>query len=152
MRTRHASFADIGRVLGKHRSTIIREVRRNTNACGIYYEVHAHSSMLRRRKAANAPSLVIDNDLQLEANIEQLLKRSLSPEQIAGYMRQAGHLRPLCHKTIYGCVHRRWQSRKAYLRFKGRPRVPYGAGKNFWQARAAYQHPTSHRQKKIPCG
>ena len=47
-------------------------------------------------------------------------------------MRRSGHLRPLCHQTIYNWAHRRWQSRKAYLRFKGRPRVPYGAGKTFW--------------------
>jgi IS30 family transposase len=120
-------------VLGKHRSTICREIARNTNAVGIYYEVHAHSSMLKRRKAAKAPHLIIDNDLQLQMELERLFKNSLSPEQIVGYMRRAGHMRVLCHQTIYDWVHRRWQSRKAYLRFKGRPRVPYGVGKTFWQ-------------------
>lgn len=75
---------------------------------------------------------MIDNDLQLEATIEKLLQRSLSPEQVAGYLRRNGYSRPLCHQTIYDWIHRRWQSRKAYLRFKGRPRVPYGAGKDFW--------------------
>ena len=74
-----ASCAEIARVLGKHRSTIIREVKRNTNAAGIYYEVHAHSHMLKRRKSAKEASRVIENDLQLEANIEKLLKNSLSP-------------------------------------------------------------------------
>ena len=103
------------------------------NAGGIYYEIHADAAMRRRRKAAKAPSLIIDNDLQLEANIEQLLQNSLSPEQITGYM-ERGHLRRLSHQTIYDWVHRRWQSRKEYLRFKGRPRVPYGAGRGFWQA------------------
>jgi IS30 family transposase len=89
--------------------------------------------MLRRRKAAKAPYLIIDNDLQMEAYVEKLLQSHLSPEQIAGYMRRSGYARPVCHKTIYSWVHRRWQSRKAYLRFKGRPRVTYGARRGSWQ-------------------
>ncbi len=99
----------------------------------MYLERHAHAAMLRRRRAAKEKYRVIDADLQLAMNIESLLKNSLSPEQIAGYMKRASHLRPVCHQTIYNWIHRRWQSHKAYLRFKGRPRVPYGAGKRFWQ-------------------
>jgi IS30 family transposase len=119
--------------LGKHRSTIVRELRRNTNAAGIYYEVHAETAMLKRRKAAKARFRIIDNDPQLEMIIERLLQRSLSPEQVARYIRRMSHLPSVCHKTIYDWVHRRWQSRKAYLRFKGKPRVKYGARKDFWQ-------------------
>lgn len=129
---RKNSGAEIARVLGKHRATIAREIKRNTNAAGIYYEVHAHNSMLRRRKAAKTVSLIIDNDLQLQIELERLFQRSLSPEQIVGYMRRGGCSRVLSHQTIYDWVHRKWQSRKAYLRFKGKPRVPYGAGKTFW--------------------
>ena len=69
----------------------------------------------------------------LETYVENLLKKTLSPEQIAGYMRRSGHTQALCHKTIYAWVHRRWSSRKAYLRFKGRPRVQYGQHKRLWQ-------------------
>lgn len=127
------SDAAIARILGKHRSTVSREIKRNTNEGGIYYEKHAQTRMLRRRKAAKAPQIIIDNDLQMEMDVEKLLKAHLSPEQIAGYMRRSGYSRKICHKTIYAWVHRKWQSRKAYLRFNGRPRVPYGGRKTSWQ-------------------
>jgi IS30 family transposase len=133
MRSYKASTASISRLLGKSRVTIWREIKRNTNEAGFYYEKHAQVRMLKRRRAMKERFRIIDNDLQLEAHIERMLKLHLSPEQIAGYMVRSGYLRPVCHKTIYRWVHRRWQSRKLYLRFKGRPRVPYGAAKFQWQ-------------------
>jgi len=123
--------AEIARALGKHRSSVTREIKRNLNAGDWYFERHAQAAMLARRQVAKEPDRIIDNDLQLEAKIEQLLKSSLSPEQVVGYMKRTGTLQVLSHQTIYDWVHRRWQSRKAYLRFKGRRRVPYGAGKDF---------------------
>ena len=48
-------------------------------------------------------------------------------------MQRAGHIRRLCHQTIYDWVHRHWQSRKEWLRFKGKTRVPYGMRRDAWQ-------------------
>lgn len=127
------SLSEIAGALGESPSTISRELKRNTNAGNIYYEHHAQTRMLRRRRAAKASLRVIDNDLTLQAYVENLLKHGLSPEQIAGYMRRSGHDRPLTHKTIYNWIHRQWQSRKAFLRFRGRPRIPYGQQKRLWQ-------------------
>jgi IS30 family transposase len=89
--------------------------------------------MLRRRKAAKQAYLIIDNDIQLQMELERLFEQTHSPEQIVGYMRRAGHIRKVCHQTIYNWVHRKWQSRKEWLRFKGKPRTPYGEGKKVWQ-------------------
>jgi transposase, IS30 family len=120
-------------VLGKHRATITREIKRNTNAGGIYYETHAQAFMRKRRLLAKAQYRRIDRDYMLSAYIEDLLKKSFSPEQIAGYMRRMDHPQRLCHKSIYTWIHREWRTRRAYLRFKGRPRVPYGQHKRLWQ-------------------
>jgi IS30 family transposase len=98
-----------------------------------YLEKHAHNRMLRRRVAAKERFRKIDRDPMLQAYVEGLLKRTFSPEQIAGIMHRLNHPQSLCHKTIYTWAHRHWQSRKAYLRFKGRPRVPYGDHRRLWQ-------------------
>jgi IS30 family transposase len=128
------SHQEIARVLGKSRTSVWREIRRNTDAgCLFYYERHADAKMRRRRKAAKAKALIIENDLGMQDYIEDFLKKHFSPEQIVGWMRRSGYSRKVCQRTIYRWVHRDWQARKRLLRFKGRPRVPYGDRKNFWQ-------------------
>lgn len=125
-------MAAIARVVGKHRTSLWRELRRNANAGGQYYEVHAEAIRQRRRTKAREKFLRVENDEVLERYVERLLKYGLSPEQIAGYMRRSHHRTPISCRTIYRWVHRRWQSRKALLRFAGKPRTPYGTGKHPW--------------------
>jgi len=124
---------EIANILGKHRSTVFREVRRNTNAGGIYDARHAQSFLRRRRLEAREKFRIIDNDLQLQIELERLFENSLSPEQIVGYIKRGGHMRNVSRQAIYEWVHRQWQTRKMYLRHKGRPRVRYGERKNAWQ-------------------
>lgn len=126
------TLALIAKVLGKHRSTISREIRRNVDLGGMYLEQHADARARRRRKAAKAKYRIIENDLQLEAYVERLMKFGLSPEQIAGQMRRSHHLQVLSYRTLYRWVRRAWQSRKKYLRYQGKPRVPYGRRKDSW--------------------
>jgi len=80
---------EIAKFLGKHRSSVWREVKRNTNAGGVYYEVHAEGLLRRRRLQAREKFRVVENDMILEEFVAKLLKFGLSPEQIAGYMQRS---------------------------------------------------------------
>jgi transposase, IS30 family len=135
MLAQHCTHAEIARVLGKSRSTVSREIKRNGNARSVYLEKQAHAAMLRRRKTSKAKALVIENDLAMSQYIEELLRAHFSPEQIVGWMRRSEYskARTVCQRTIYRWVHREWQARKNLLRFKGKPRVSYGARKTMWQ-------------------
>ena len=133
MRTRKCSAAVIARTLGKHRSTICRELKRNTDPGTYYYERHAQAKVRRRRKAAKATSLIVENDLGMQDYLEDAFMKHFSSERIVGWMRRSGYSRRVCQRTIYNWIHRDWQSRKKFLRFKGKPRVPYGARKEYLQ-------------------
>jgi IS30 family transposase len=126
------TLPEIAAVLNKHRSSVWREVRRNKNEGGIYLPSHASAKLDRRRLAARVPKRIIENDLQLEMYVEKLLRYGLSPDQVSGYMRRSRHGRPVSCATVYRWVHRGWQSRKALLRYRGKPRVPYGTRKDSW--------------------
>jgi IS30 family transposase len=135
MHTRKSSCIEIARVVGKSRTSVWRELKRNTNEGEFYYERHANSRMLRRRAVAKESARIIDNDLAFEARIENMTRdQHLSPEQVAGHLARVGDLKRVCHKTIYRWAHRKWPARKTFLRFKGRTRRPYGTYKRAWQA------------------
>jgi IS30 family transposase len=144
----------IARLLGKHRSTVSRELRRNANAGGICFELHADAATRKRRLRAKEDARIIENNPDREALIERMLGFGLSPEQIAGFLRRSGHPLALSYRTVYRWVHRAWQSRKQYLRHRGRPRIPYGQKRSSWdpdkrrwrpQARKRFNLHVAHR-------
>jgi IS30 family transposase len=84
------SAEGIAKILGKHRSSIFRELRRNKNAGDQYYELHAQALLKRRRLHAKAARRRIENDLQFEAYIEKLPRFGLSPDSDCDHQNQAG--------------------------------------------------------------
>jgi len=63
------THAEIAKQLGKHRSAVTREIRRNTNAGGIYFEVHADNMKKRRRVAAKSPARILYCLVELSLHI-----------------------------------------------------------------------------------
>ena len=92
------SQAQIAEHLGRSPSTISREVRRNrTRRDGRYRAQRAHQYATARRRAARRRSWFSDDQWQ---EIELLLRRKWSPEQISGNLRASGRW-CISHEAIY---------------------------------------------------
>lgn len=144
----------IARALGRHRSTIWREVRRNAHPTDGRYKVEKaiERASGRRRRARSHPRF---RPWQLD-RVWQLLRRHWSPEQISGYLRSSGMLR-ISHETIYrhiwrdlrrgGELHRYLRCalkrrRKRYGTYERRGRL---AGKRMIEER-----PPAVQQRRLP--
>ncbi len=99
--------AAIARVLGRHRSTVGREVRRNhTPRDGTYrpqladWYARGRRSRSRRNRRFSAAAW---------ARIQALLREDWSPEQVAGWLRRHREL-AISHETIYRYV---WADQRA---------------------------------------
>jgi IS30 family transposase len=128
LRQRGLRPAAIARVLGRHRSSITREIQRNaTRHDGMYRPQLAHWYANGRRSRSRRNTQFSGTDW---ARVEALVRQDWSPEQIAGRLRRDGVLR-ISHETIY---RRLWADKRAggqlYLHLRGarkQKRKRYGA-------------------------
>jgi IS30 family transposase len=114
------SVATIAGALGRHRSTVWREVRRNaTHHDGTYRPQLAHWYATSRRSRSRRNQRFTAADFEL---VRSCLERQWSPEQIAGRLRREGRLR-ISHETIYRHV---WADKRAggslYTQLRGAPK------------------------------
>jgi len=132
MRRLGKSRADIARCLGRHRSTVSRELRRNAGfECGYVPAVAQALAGARRRAHLRCPKT---GDRRLMAYVAGRLERRWSPEQIAGRLREVGvsalEGATISHATIYRWIwadSERSKRFRPYLRVASKPRrKPYG--------------------------
>lgn len=117
------TYTEIGNELGFHRTTISREIKRNSNEEGIYKVPFANKKAKTKRKLSKIDKRIIDNDLKLKKKLYKYLKKDWSPEQIAGTLNLSSHM------TIYRHVDR-FPKMKKYLRRQGKQRRKYGTKAN----------------------
>ena len=128
LRRQGLNQSEIARALGRHRSTVCRELRRNsTRADGRYRAFTAQERTNGRRSRSRRNSRFRAEDLAL---VDGLLRRQWSPEQVAGYLRLTGRLL-ISHEAIYRHV---WRDKREggllYTHLRGarkRRRKRYGA-------------------------
>lgn len=107
MRGRDAglSNAEIAKRLGRDRTTIYREIRRNCNADGDYHALLAHA---RASQNAKRPKEFKLNDTRLCAAIERWMDDGWSPKLIAQMLardHRDERLVRVSHETIYKCLY-----------------------------------------------
>ena len=135
LHTQRINRAQIGRYLGRHRSTIGRELRRNAAPYdGWYRAARAQERAVARRKRSRRNQQFGAEELTA---VEGLLREQWSPEQVSGYLRRVAGL-AISHETIYrhiwrdlrrgGTLHEnlrgaRKHCRKRYGRYDSRGRL-----------------------------
>ena len=97
------SVAAISRLMGRHRSTIARELARNSSwRDGVYRPYHAQDETNRRRSRSRRNSRFDDTHWHL---IVGLLRERLSPDQISGRLRLERRLE-ISRESIYRFIRR----------------------------------------------
>jgi IS30 family transposase len=92
------SLAEIARELGRHRSTLWRELRRNaTPHDGRYRVTRAQERAVARRRRSRRNSQFGGAEWE---RVETLLREEWSPEQVSGYLARKKEL-SISHETIY---------------------------------------------------
>lgn len=99
--------SEIARMLGRHRSSISREIKRNGSSYDGGYRPHRASEHARARKWRSRRNRHFsDKEFRI---VERLLAKKWSPEQISGWLHRTGGL-SISHETIYRYI---WEDKAA---------------------------------------
>lgn len=133
------SIRGIARYMGRHPSTIIREIKRNKSKYW-YHPIHAHETYINPRKNSKIRTIDISNDLR--EHIEEALKEGNAPDVISGRLRITHKSRSdmqVSHETIYSWIYE--QAKKGDNLYKYLPRGVRKRQKRFTKRRSRVQIP-----------
>ena len=128
LRRQGLNQSEIARSLGRHRSTVCREVSRNSTRADGRYRAFTAQERTNGRRSRSRRNLRFS--VQDFAQVDELLCRQWSPEQVAGHLGRQGQL-SISHETIYRHV---WRDKREggllYTHLRGarkRRRKRYGS-------------------------
>lgn len=104
MKAAGRSTGAIARTLGRAKSTISRELRRNALPSGRYSPLHAAGVYYQRRRR----EAVLEKDHRIRTFVCDRLAEGWTPEQIAGWLKAGNErgLRALGFEAIYALIYR----------------------------------------------
>jgi IS30 family transposase len=137
------TITDMARLLGRHRSTLYRELQRNsTHPDGAYRASRAQEAANGRRRRSRKHSQFTAEDWEL---VEEALRADLSPEQVSGWL-ERHDLLSISHETIYQHI---WRDKRAggdlWRRLRQRPKYRKRYGSNEKRGRLAGKRHISER-------
>jgi transposase, IS30 family len=113
--------SEIAESLGVHRSTITREITRNSNQKGGYNALGAERYSKDRK-----PHVLVDYERKisglLEEHVRQMLEQRMSPMQISRRLRLEKSEFAVSHETIYKWIYKIEPCYKKFLRWRSRRR------------------------------
>ncbi len=116
------SKTEIAKLMGRDRSTIYREIGRNTGGRGYRPKQAQRKADERRLRCRREPKM---GDPKLKSSVKRLLKKAWSPDQIAKWLRRKFPRNPekhVSHQTIYTWIAQEAPELQAYLRRGGKRR------------------------------
>jgi len=108
------TLSETARSMGRSKSTISRELKRNCLDERLYLPDIAHTKMQTRRQQSKQPFMSIS--LAVIGQVKQRLKQYHSPEQICGRIKREG-LEALSHETLDQMIYANHQGLGAYQRY-----------------------------------
>ena len=111
------SFREIGRILGRSHTTILREYHRNFHVSFGYQPHEAHRSATKRIHTPRIPSKISSNPYLQEYILTKLKDFRWSPELISQILRRENTplLGRVSHETIYAWIYKHGRAYTQYL-------------------------------------
>ena len=108
--SRGVSLSEIARLLGRHKATLSREMKRNSNKASYNPRTAGQRYLVRRQKPC-----LLDRDVALRGYVLDRLYEGFSPELIAIRLKKMRHienLRLINHESIYQWLYKPAQKRE----------------------------------------
>lgn len=114
----------IGKAIGRDKSTVSRELRRNAHQDGAYRPAFADGCYIFRRQR----QAILERDVDLKRFVLDRLAESWTPEQISGWLRRGIEvgLRTVSTETIYAFIFRAGQKAEKLWRYLTRRKASRG--------------------------
>lgn len=129
-------------ILGRHRSSIKKEIERNSNKKGEYNPYGAQVFAICRRRELERYK--VNKDKELKKYIEEKLKIYWSPETISVMWNEGNPNNRISHSTIYRSIKRHLFdeiSAKKHLRRRGKKKYERGASATIKPEKTIHERP-----------